>query len=1123
MPPRRGFALIVALALMAFVVLLIISLSTMVVVETQLSTTRGELRTAQQNALLGMNIALGKLQSAAGPDQRVTGTAGLIDGMGEPLHQHWTGVWDVSGRDSHAPFAEPALTGWLVSGVDTGGNPLTPGSDVQDPVFLLGEGSVDDPDQRVQVGKVEIEGHDTGSATGHYAYWVSDEGVKAKVNLSDPHRDAPSGDSAQKRYSLLTAQRYGIESISTDAESGAQNTVGESLYPLDNTSSNAWVRLLSLEQMGIIDSSLDTTLERRYHDLTTHSWGLLTNTANGGLKKDLSLAFEMGLTDFNNDADFSGYESVRNLSAHQVNYLFKFDDFNAPLPAAANPMVRGPTWHLLRNYYRLYKPSDPDSSYKPLHPGGVQSTGSQYKIVARPNYPLIPNHQSLQDGYYHTSSDPVVRPYFTAGGGDIDLARETDMPINPVVLRQQLFMSLLAETVSPPDPDAGTEGTYRLKLKIAPVITLWNPYNVQLEFESLVVKLNELKIKSKISADGDEVASLSEMLADSVIELDISSVSGGAITLAPGQMAIYAMDNNITYASNDVFSPCYSYTGSIASLPGVVFTNLGAGNQPLEVSGSAFLELSIESTSWMQGVVMLQRGSGGDLREVQGSRLEIDGSITRAPEVALSVLVANGLIGANTALPIASLDISLKPTYPSDGVPVQFLANYNPRATMARRSTGDSGKANWGEDTQNPGNWAFTAKEETSANSTSLPSSASWGDTFEYGSYNRVVLFDIPTTPLQSLAQLQHVNNVTHYAQQPASPIGNSSASPFIGRTALSRTLTYSSGNYTQVDWSYLSNEALWDAYYFSTLSPRADLGLSDGEWNEIVTGFADGTYELANSRIQLMPGTSTEDFAALVLGNAGGTAIDADAYDRVGSELIVNGAFNVNSTSVEAWKALLSSTNGLEVLYDGNKTDTANGSAFSRLSMPADTAGAEWMGYRELSEAEVQELAEAIVDEVKLRGPFVSLSDFVNRRLADDDTGLKGALQAAIDATDINDDFNETVTSVPNITFDAHAVGATAAGATGYLTQADVLQTIGPVLSARSDTFVIRAYGDSVNPVTGEKVHAWCEAVVQRVPEYVDTSDAATASPGTLSATNDRFGRRFEIISFRWLGDDQI
>jgi len=74
-----------------------------------------------------------------------------------------------------------------------------------------------------------------------------------------------------------------------------------------------------------------------------------------------------------------------------------------------------------------------------------------------------------------------------------------------------------------------------------------------------------------------------------------------------------------------------------------------------------------------------------------------------------------------------------------------------------------------------------------------------------------------------------------------------------------------------------------------------------------------------------------------------------------------------------------------------------------------------------------------------------------------------------------------------------------------------------------RSDTFLVRAYGDVVNPVTGAiEARAWCEAVVQRLPDYVDPVDPPEKSSG-LSPTNETYGRRFEIVRFRWLSPEEV
>lgn len=97
---------------------------------------------------------------------------------------------------------------------------------------------------------------------------------------------------------------------------------------------------------------------------------------------------------------------------------------------------------------------------------------------------------------------------------------------------------------------------------------------------------------------------------------------------------------------------------------------------------------------------------------------------------------------------------------------------------------------------------------------------------------------------------------------------------------------------------------------------------------------------------------------------------------------------------------------------------------------------------------------------------------------------------------------------------------GTTADGAPGVLSQADLLTAIAPVLTARGDTFRIRAYGEA-GPTNGSKVKAWCEAVVQCVPEYLDTADMPWATPS--KPVNTRFGRRYEIVSFRWLSQSEI
>jgi hypothetical protein len=101
---------------------------------------------------------------------------------------------------------------------------------------------------------------------------------------------------------------------------------------------------------------------------------------------------------------------------------------------------------------------------------------------------------------------------------------------------------------------------------------------------------------------------------------------------------------------------------------------------------------------------------------------------------------------------------------------------------------------------------------------------------------------------------------------------------------------------------------------------------------------------------------------------------------------------------------------------------------------------------------------------------------------------------------------------------------GPVAYGSSAYIDQADLLRNFAAQLTPRGDTFVIRAYGDSLD-ATGQVVaRAWCEAHVQRLPEYLDATDEPQVRQADLqSAVNRSFGRKFEIIGFRWLSQTEI
>jgi hypothetical protein len=278
---------------------------------------------------------------------------------------------------------------------------------------------------------------------------------------------------------------------------------------------------------------------------------------------------------------------------------------------------------------------------------------------------------------------------------------------------------------------------------------------------------------------------------------------------------------------------------------------------------------------------------------------------------------------------------------------------------------------------------------------------------------------------------------------------------------------------------------------------------------------------------------------------------------------LLLDGAFNVNSTSVHAWSALLGSFFGAKVKgKDGVQPGDEYESPFLRINEPLGSAIKDgdnvnsaseeaYLGYRSLSQSEIRALATEIVVQVKRRGPFRSLAEFINRTLPEDassassdweSNALQGALAAAIEAAGINEDFrDEMIEAKKNQNFDKElktaakktggstsASGPAASHAPGFLTQADLLSRLGPCLSARSDTFRVRFYGDTKDTSTTnegtDESHFRGEAIFQRLPDVAEQNEA-TSGAADPSAHDDWNGlhRTFALIGFRWLRDNEI
>jgi len=398
--------------------------------------------------------------------------------------------------------------------------------------------------------------------------------------------------------------------------------------------------------------------------------------------------------------------------------------------------------------------------------------------------------------------------------------------------------------------------------------------------------------------------------------------------------------------------------------------------------------------------------------------------------------------------------------------------------------------------------------------------------------------------------------------------IGNSYAHPNIPRdraiTTWRRVYFQNNANENNTaitepfaDHSYLANKALWDDFFFSSITPvpanNPMFGTSAKTVEQVAKDFFFENAHLPNRR--MVPYTTQLDEYKL------GNLLDEYAQfkggfaDKIASHMMVEGPFNINSTSVRAWKMLFSSLKGKPVCFLNPEKSVSNQSekmdehrpagvpvgggsvvnAQSYTGSSSDPSDPEqWLGWRELSDAEIDELAVAMVKQVKKRGPFLSLSEFINRRLSTQtEFALRGALQAAIDDPDcsINSGFRNSSRTFSNrernfvnAVFPEAMEGPIAYGSAAYIDQADVLRNIGTQLTARGDTFVIRTYGDALDQNGKVTARAWCEAVVQRLPDYLDETDSPEIKQADLTSdTNKTFGRKLQVIGFRWLNASEI
>ena len=408
-----GFALVVSVMLMILLTMLAVGMLSLSAVAFRTSGQAQAESTARANARLAMMLALGELQRSLGPDQRVSAPAAAV--TAQPQQPHLTGAWESwrwqpgAGSPDYSEKGSKFL-GWLVSGDPEATDALDfPGSEPSgDLVDLVahrqGSGG---QSTLVRAGKVPVI--PTGrQGKGAFAWMVSDESVKAAVDLADPDE---AMDASQELASRTAPNRFRADVLDPP-------NFEHFLEPKN---------FVSLETAAVAgkDSSRDE-IRRRFHDLTTGTLGLLTNTAGGGMKEDLSTLFSSSSFD---PSLFGGAETV-------------YDTVDSGAPR----------WSFLHDHYRKFSDQ-----------GMLADTGGP--VFLRRRQSLTPDA---------TGKDPSPR---TA-----DLL--------PSIAKLQVVFSLVTHPETNGERLARAPARERSRyanpmLVYESVVTLHNPYDIALRFDSL--------------------------------------------------------------------------------------------------------------------------------------------------------------------------------------------------------------------------------------------------------------------------------------------------------------------------------------------------------------------------------------------------------------------------------------------------------------------------------------------------------------------------------------------------------------------------------------------------------------------------------------------------------------
>ncbi|MFM7182127.1 MAG: hypothetical protein ACKO2G_11775 [Verrucomicrobiales bacterium] len=1124
-PCKNGFALIATLSITALITLLVLGLLSL---STQTARTHAQWKStamAQANARLSLMLAMGELQRLAGDDRRVTAPADLKMAAGiTHSSRYWTGVYsNAAGNNASTEIytrtPQSRFEGWLVSGAKQSlTNPDSTTVPLTNAIQLVGPGSAGDSTaQYVTAPTLDVRAA-TGGQTSRISWWVGDEGTKARGNL-------PSGDPPGLAATELTLGKRGA---------GWETVAGLETFPEIGGANEPFLRrALSVPNLALAVPGTEASLRRYFHALTNDSRTLLTNTLTGGLRMDLTPYVE------------NGFPST------PANSLLP----NPPvagrniIPATVAPNIKGPIWSQLRAL-RSLRPTSGDTLTVSLGNGADQPLVAplllDVRVLMGAKLAMVPG--STTEYRIHPCGKIAVslaNPY------PYRLRWRQNLDVEVFLVGSAGRPSCIWEAAGQPrylPQSAGDASVFGNAVFTIPAGEL--PPG---EAQSYTVSGRVLRAAA--SSLNPVTVPLGPFLAQGpsdfrkCVELEHTAVNTGSKSL-------------------DVRE---AQTSSVLGIE----MRLGGSSR-----GSGILRrvnaLELDNAFFSQ----VRRGVNADIasRMTDPFPLHLYAFQISQPGADYGSLLPNASqLGVRNSTLRTFADFNLRAAYfprPIAGylTPPYFMESSDTLASLPfTEPGGDTGTA-------------FTRNLALSP--------LAWGHSPVSGP-RKTILFDVPNH-LVSLAQFQHADltandGVLSVAVQPGNALGNSYAHPLVKRglnsevrydyTVLS-TRAAAASAFRYYDISYLLNASLWDSYFLSTVPTTGITTPLNSRIVDLKGGSSpDRLRDPLRSASQLaaegglnVNSTSKEAWKAFLASNrklrhpADITAAEGMMFPRhlslQGSRALLpkpsgnaddslNGFRRINDQQLDALAEeitrqvrlrgpFLSLAHFVNRSLVDLTSDTNNLGRSGALQSAIDNSGLNMAPGRTDSGFANLTPANNLV-QMQARPDGTPEADMVGGRATppgpNNDPADSGPPVWASASRDLNPGNTGSMLAdremLTNPTYRPEQ-GFRSTGIPGWLTQADILQVIGPAISARSDTFRLRASSETLDANGRVVARSWCEAIVQRVPEFLDSTNlpetptiilrnGSLIQNPDITPVNRRYGRRFEVISFRWLHPDEI